>query len=186
MATFRSRYLFSLCLLPLLAGCNSGSDDIETVTVTVGSVPPLCSPPDEFRTLCPPDFADSTGNRIGTIRQIINFDYEFGTQYELLLEVVRLSDPPADGLAVEYHILEILSEEQDPVGTTYIYDAVPLVEDAFVVVREDVYALPPHEVLCADDTDCNALAEIANSGGEAYIELTMTGGSIPITLTYWN
>jgi len=102
------------------------------------------------------------------------------------VEIVELTDPPQDGADVEYRILQVLREEQDPVGKTYVYESVELIHDAFVLVRDDVYALPPHEFLCAENVDYDSLVDIANSGGVVSIELTMTGGDIPVTVTDWN
>ncbi|TRW48955.1 DUF4377 domain-containing protein [Aliidiomarina halalkaliphila] len=180
-----SRCFLGLLILLALVGCDSG-DSNETMTVTISSTPPLCPPSNESRTLCPPALLDESGVQHGTTRRIVNFNYEFGTEYQLLLEVVKLTDPPADGLDVEYRILEVLKEARDPVDTIYSYEQVSLTNDAFVFVREGVYSLPPFEFLCADDVDCDTLAAMANSGGVVAIELTMTGGEIPVTVTNWN
>lgn len=184
----KNSLLLSLLVVATLTGCNSDSgDDNERIRATIDAVPPLCSEFDQRpRTLCPPDFKDESGRRYGTTSAIVDFEHQFGTHYELLLEVVRLVDPPADGFGIEYHILETFREEQDPIGTTYVYEDVHLVDDAFVFVREGVYSLPPYEFLCAADVDCDTLANMANSGGLVTIELTMTGGEIPVTVTSWN
>lgn len=178
--------LSPILLLLFLAGC--GSDDTnEIITATIDTIPSVCSERDNrYRTLCPPKFSEDSGNGYGIIGAITNFEYEFGTQYELLLEVIHLENPPADGYGIEFRILEVLREEQDPIGTVYLYEAVPLVDDAFVAIGEGVYALPPYEFLCAENVDCDTLADMASSGGLVSIELTMTGGDIPVTVTNWN
>ncbi|MCH8492968.1 MAG: DUF4377 domain-containing protein [Idiomarina sp.] len=177
-------FFLSLSLLLTLVGCNSNNN--ETMIVTIGSTPPLCPAINEFRTLCPPTLFDESGMDQGTTSLLVNFAYKFGTEYELLVEIVELTDPPQDGADVEYRILQVLREEQDPVGTNYVYESVELIHDAFVLVRDGVYALPPHEFLCAENVDCDLLVDIANSGGVVSIELTMTGGDIPVTVTDWN
>ncbi|MGM0525648.1 MAG: DUF4377 domain-containing protein [Pseudomonadota bacterium] len=181
-------HLFSLLLLTSLVGCGStSSDENETIMATIDTVPSLCSEYDQRnRTLCAPVFKDESGEPYSGIGGIVDFEYQFGTRYELLLEVIELDDPPADGFSIEYRIIEVLSEEQDPLGTTYLYEDVHLVDDAFIVIGDGIFSLPPYEMLCADDVDCETLANMANSGGIVSIELTMTGGEIPITLTEWN
>ncbi|EGN74341.1 hypothetical protein A28LD_2127 [Idiomarina sp. A28L] len=181
-----NRYLLCLLLILALVGCNSSDNDNERLTVTIGSNPPLCPPTNEFRTICSPYLINESGGIQGTIALLVDFEYEFGTEYELLVEIVELADPPADGFSAEYRILEVLREEQDAIGTIYNYESVTLIHDAFVFIEEGVYSLPPHNFLCADDVDCDTLADMANSGGVVSIELTMTGGEIPVTVTNWN
>ncbi|RUO19262.1 hypothetical protein CWE08_09730 [Aliidiomarina iranensis] len=181
-----NKYILAPLLLLALVGCNSSDNDNERITVTIGSKPPLCPPTNEFRTLCTPALFDESGSNQGSIALLVDFQYEFGTEYELLVEIVELADPPADGFSAEYRILEVLQEEQDAIGTVYTYESVTLIHDAFVFVDEGIYALPPHNFLCADDVDCDTLVDMANSGGVVSIELTMTGGEIPVTVTNWN
>lgn len=178
------RYLIPLLLLPIV-GCDLGSSENEKITVTVDSTPQLCPPTLDYATLCNPSMVDSFGE-YHAINAIIDFEYSFGTEYELLLEVIEIDNPPADTYGAEYRVLRTIREEQDPVGTTYLYEQVSLTNNAFVFVREGVYALPPYEVLCAEDVDCDTLVDMANSGGVISVELTMTGGETPITVTNWN
>ncbi len=43
---------------------------------------------------------------------IINFDYEPGYIYDLIVKKTTVSDPPADGSSVKYELLQILSKEK--------------------------------------------------------------------------
>lgn len=168
-----------------LVGCDFGSSDNEKIIVTIGSAPKICHPTWEYATLCSPSVIDTSGVH-RSLDAVVGFEYAFGTEYELLLEVIEIKEPPADTYGYEYRILRIVREDKDPIGTTYVYEQVSLTNDAVVFVEDGVYSLPPYEFLCADDVNCDTLVDMANSGGVVSIELTMTGGAIPVTITNWN
>ncbi|RTE85932.1 MULTISPECIES: DUF4377 domain-containing protein [Gammaproteobacteria] len=177
--------LLAVTFLLLMVGCDLSSNDNEQITVTISSTPQLCHHSWEYATLCSPAVTDSSGAS-RAFSPIIDFEYEFGTEYELLLEVIEIKNPPEDSSAYEYKILRTIRQEQDPIGTTYVYQDVSLTNDAFVSVGNGIYSLPPYEFQCAENVDCDTLVGMANSGGVVSIELTMIGGEIPVAVTVWN
>lgn len=118
---------------------------------------------------------------------IFNFDYKFGTSYQLLVSQFPAAPSGGDGATVILtSLIEVLSAKPDAIGTEYVYNNVALIDSPFITQGAGVYAFYQYPFLCADNVDCDGLVAIADSGGLVNIEFEYTGGDVPITLVQWN
>lgn len=199
-----NKYILVFLITASLIGCNSSSSSDDTGVlyseVFVGStenVPELCSlitdPVFEdfgIRVFCPKLMTsdDPKYNNQYTY-SFVNFEKQFGTVYTLKVEVNHLKEPPEDASSVEKYVLEVLDEQQDPLGTVYFYKDIPLYTHAFLKGEsaENLYMIGYWSFLCAENVDCDTLVELSenNSGGLVSVEITLTGGDIPGTITAW-
>ncbi|MEX1222428.1 MAG: hypothetical protein WEA82_09995 [Idiomarina sp.] len=118
---------------------------------------------------------------------IFNFDYEFGTSYELRVTQLKAAADGSDGSTqVLTDLVEVSSSEADGIGTEYVYNEVELIENPFSDKEDGVYGFYQYEFLCADSVDCDGLVAIGDSGGLVELIFEYTGGDVPITLVEWN
>lgn len=198
-----NKYTFALFLAVSLAGCDLDSSSDKKNEVFIGSteaVPELCDIiPDPITDLfgayvfCPKPMSSDDPNYDNLYNySFVNYTKQFGTAYTFKVEVVHLDDPLQDASSVELYVLEVLAEQQDPLGTVYIYHDIPLYTEVFLAGMpeydaEDVYRIGFRRFHCAEDVDCDTLVELSesNSGGLVSVEITLTGGEIPGTITAW-
>jgi len=123
------------------------------------------------------------------IDAIEGFDYRWGFSYELRMLVYTEPDPAADGGSERYELVEVVSEEEDPVGSTYELLRVVWYETDTTFRRSgDNYLFLGQEFSCADGADCEALYELNSPGAEVNVTFRYLGhdsGSAPIELASW-
>lgn len=178
-------YVLSLTLVTtLLFGCGSSSDTTE-YTVTVAPKPVYYGLGLEFT---PELVALATRQNGDTmfVTDILGFEHEFGTSYELRVLERKVDTNYADDSPVSRTLIEVINAQTDPIGTSYIYNDVELSGPAFSSKNDGVYEFYPYEFLCAEGVDCDGLVAIADSGGLVEIEFEYTGGDVPITLVRWD
>ncbi|WP_417659467.1 hypothetical protein [Pseudidiomarina sp.] len=126
-------------------------------------------------------------NGVDTVASdIFNFEYEFGTSYELRVGQFPAA-PSGDGATIILtSLIEVVSATPDAIGTSYRYDNVELRGNPFTEETTGIYGFYQYDFLCADNVDCDALVAIADSGGLVSVEFEYTGGDVPITLVWWN
>lgn len=166
-----------------LLGC--GSDDTTEYIVTVASEPVYYGLGLEFT----PELvaiATRQNNQTMFATDIIGFEHEFGTSYELRVLEKKVDTNYADDSPVSRTLIEVISSQADPIGTSYLYNEVELSGPALSSNNDGVYEFYPYEFLCAEDVDCDALVAIADSGGLVEVEFEYTGGDVPITLVRWD
>jgi len=175
--------LASICTL-FLSACGGSSDDTIVYAVSVPSQPEYFDTAVFNDTL--PLNAKATGKDGPDTRAngIAGFSHRFGTQYEL--EISRTETEINGTYAPVYRLISVISEKRDEVGTVYTFPNVHLYSRPIYIDASGKYRFSPYEFLCAENIDCDALVNIADSGGIVSIEFTLTDSeTVPITLTSW-
>lgn len=170
-----------LALMTLyLSGCNDSTDPPKEYIMSVPSSPVYYGSGLAFTPVIGVPGQLQNGNTI-FVHGIFDFDYKFGTSYEL-----RLVEFDVTSEGASLRVAEIISAVSDPIGTRYVYSDVELTRTSFTDESDEVYAFHRYEFLCAEGVDCDSLVAIADSGGLVEVEFEYTGGDVPITLVRWN
>jgi len=177
--------LFAVLTTTLLASCG-GSDepsDPNAYRANVSSTPQYYGIDSTIHI----DAFAEVQNGVDTVASdIFNFEYEFGTSYELRVGQFPAAASGDGSTVILTSLIEVVSATPDAIGTSYKYDNVELSGNPFTEESAGVYGFYQYEFLCADNVDCDGLVAIADSGGLVNIEFEYTGGDVPITLVWWN
>ena len=98
--------LIALIAMTML-GCQSQNENIQTFIIgpelqeCVGVAPMMCMMVKK----------DTDEDFLFFYDQIEGFDYEEGFTYELLVQVDEVKNPPADGSALQYSLVELVSKQ---------------------------------------------------------------------------
>ncbi|ESP92559.1 DUF4377 domain-containing protein [Pseudoalteromonas luteoviolacea] len=115
---------------------------------------------------------------------IENFDYRWGTRYELIVEVKDIENPPADSSSKRYQLSEISSQQEDSINTVYEYQNVDLLDSTFVS-NNGSFEFLGQVFECANQVDCDKLVEINNTAGAVNLTFVYIGNG-RIKLSHWN
>lgn len=165
-----------------LLGCNDSSIEPEQpaqYTVSVPSSPVYYGVDGSHPILGVPAEIDS--GRTIFVDDVFDFEYEFGTSYQLQLVTFKT----ADGTTY-LKLVEVISAEPDAIGTSYVYSDVELTRGSFTEKSSGVFGFFGYSFLCEQDLDCASLVAISQSGGLVEVEFEYTGGAVPITLVRWD
>ncbi|WP_126798697.1 hypothetical protein [Aliidiomarina soli] len=170
-----------------MAGCNSSENDeidnAQVYQVEVAAKPTYAEPGTmHVNTL----YVIATGLDGPDVRAgaITGFNHRFGSSYRL--EIRRYPSTSSNEADYVHELVQVLEENEDPAGTVYEYPQVTLVDEPVYVNSQGSYMMGPYPFLCGEGVDCDTLVEMNQSGGVVRIELTLTGGDIPVTLTDWD
>lgn len=95
---------------------------------------------------------------------IRDFQFQWGHQYSLTVDVSRVENPPADSSDREYTLLSVDSESVDTAGTLYFYSDVELLQNTFTKDGTD-YAFLGQPFRCLQAVECDSLVSMSGSGG---------------------
>jgi hypothetical protein len=145
-----------------------------------------------YKAVCPGWISSSSlcnvqvknGTNINYYNDIEGFEFVWGHRYNILVNVSEIKNPPADASSLKYEMIEIISENEDSIGTQYQYDLVELLEHTFTKTDDTFYFLF-QEFECADNVDCDTLVNINNSGGLVNVVFDYLGNG-KIALVYWD
>lgn len=176
--------MFYICFLSLiLISCGSDSKSkIEELSVLsyknscIGMVQYLCSV----------SINENTGEPKNIHTWIESFDFIWGHNYQLKVEVTQLDNPPADGSSEKWLVKEVTSDIEDNVGQQYLIKSIWLLSNTFTIDLEtNQYKFLGKEFTCSSDVDCDALVGINDTGGVVDVTFEYVGSG-NITLVNWN
>lgn len=177
---------------PVDNGNNGGTDpteEAEEVTLFVESVARDCILEGQHLCLLVRESEEGDIALLPGVDAIEGFDYRWGFSYELRMLVYTVPDPPADGSSERYELVEVISQSEDTVGSTYELLRVEWYEADVTFRRSgDNYLFLGQAFSCADNVDCEALYELNNPGAEVNLTFRYLGhdsGDAPIELTNW-
>lgn len=164
-----------------LLGCDSSTETEQPLDyiVSVPSAPVYYGSGVELTPVIGVPAQTQEGQQI-FVSKIFDFDYQFGTAYELRLTTFKTSD------GTYLKLDEVISSESDAIGTSYIYSDVELTRGSFTEKSSGVYGFFGYSFYCSDEVDCASLVAISQSGGLVEVEFEYTGGAVPITLVRWD
>ncbi|TMP77173.1 hypothetical protein CWB73_20635 [Pseudoalteromonas phenolica] len=116
--------------------------------------------------------------------QIEGFDFTWGSQYELIISISNIKNPPADSSSKQYKLNRIKSQTEDSVGTKYDYKLIELLDNTFIK-QADTYYFLGTPFVCGSEVDCELLVSLNNSGGLVNATFEYLGEG-EIQLTQWN
>ncbi|RUO65101.1 hypothetical protein SAMN06297229_1539 [Pseudidiomarina planktonica] len=180
--TFVRSVLLALSACYLL-GCNDSSPEPvqpQEYTISAPSNPVYYGPGVALSPLIGVP-AQLDNGQIIFVDDVFDFEYQFGTSYELRLVTFQTSDG-----TTYFKLVEVISAEPDAIGTSYIYSDVELTRGSFTEKSSGVFGFFGYSFLCAQNLDCASLVAISQSGGLVEVEFDYTGGAVPITLVRWN
>lgn len=121
---------------------------------------------------------------------IEGFDFRWGFQYELMLNGFPDDDPDAEAPGRRFELSEIISEQEDPIGTQYQLNNIRWQErDVTFRQAEDHYLFLDQPFLCGENVNCDALYSLDSPGGEVNLTFRYLGYAdnslAPIELIRW-
>ena len=99
--------------------------------------------------------------------------------------ITELSNPPADGSSLKYELQQIVSDDEDTIGTNYEYELVELLDSTFTKDLDGKYYFLEQPFTCSTTVDCDTLVNLNNSGGLVNVTFEYSGNG-KIVLTQWN
>lgn len=172
-------------------GNNGSGDETQEVTVFVESGARDCQSEGEGQVLCLL-VRESEEEEFGLLpaSAIEGFDYQWGFFYELQIRVFPEPDPPSDGARERYELVDVVSREEEQLGTTYELSRVVWYETDVTFRRSgDDYLFLGQEFSCASGTDCEGLYGLNNPGAEVNVTFRYLGhddGGAPMELIEWD
>ncbi|MBQ4836612.1 DUF4377 domain-containing protein [Pseudoalteromonas luteoviolacea] len=115
---------------------------------------------------------------------IENFDYQWGTRYELVVKTKDVKNPPTDGSSMQYQLSEISTQQEDPIDTEYKYSNVDLLDSTFVS-NNGSFKFLGQAFECAKKVDCDKLVDLNNTAGAVNLTFSYVGNG-QIELINWN
>jgi len=136
--------------------------------------------------LCSVTKNENTGEPENIHTWIESFNFIWGHNYQLKVEITHLDNPPADGSSEKWQVKEVISDIEDKVGQKYLIKSISLFSNTFTIDLEtNQYQFLGKEFKCSDNVDCGALVGINDTGGVVDVIFEYAGlGNI--TLTQWN
>lgn len=178
------RMLGVLLLTVLTVSCGDSSDDqeVEQISIQFMSYKKPCY--GLFQKLCLVESNDDS--LLNFYDSIDGFEFVWGHAYKLQVNVTKLADNKyyADRSSVEYELVEVLSDEEDAIGSVYQFNLVELLSSTVTKEASSYYFLG-QAFQCSSEVDCDALVELNDSGG--YVNLTFEyAGNDQIILSGWD
>jgi hypothetical protein len=104
---------------------------------------------------------------------IRGFTYEWGYDYELLVLVTRIPDPPADASSIDYKLLEIVQKKRVTAGTVFEFPSVWAPE---LIKRktESEFELGYADRFICDAEDCENVASLLEQEMSLLMEFRFT------------
>lgn len=167
--------VISCCCLISCNGSSTDRSDSEAERIQLQSSMAVCRT--LFQRLC----LQTADNELFSV-PIEGFNFVWGHTYELSLDVTEIEDPPADGSSIKYELVEIISDIEDNLGSTYVYDSVVLLDNTFTK-ESDVYFFLGQTFTC--HVDCDSLVNMNNSGGLVNVTFEYIGNG-EMLLVQWN
>lgn len=177
------RILLNLCIPLVLVSCGSDSNS-KSENISILSYKNSCIGMVQY--LCAVSKNQNTGEPENIHTWIENFDFIWGHNYQLKVEIIHLDNPPADGSSEKWQVKEVISDIEDKVGQKYIIKSISLFSNTFTIDFDtNQYLFLGKEFKCSDNVDCDALVGINDTGG--VVDVTFEyAGSGKITLVSWN
>jgi len=177
------RILLNLCIPLVLVSCGSDSKS-KSENISILSYKNSCIGMVQY--LCSVSKNENTGEPVNIHTWIENFDFIWGHNYQLKVEITHLDNPPADGSSEKWQVKEVISDIEDKVGQKYFIKSIRLFTNTFTIDLEtNQYQFLGKEFDCSSDVDCDALVGINDTGG--VVDVTFEyAGSGKITLVNWN
>lgn len=147
------KLLLLLVALGSLCSCTKDDEQAETIAMRINHFQTTGIGEAAMLTLLV-----QTGDAIGTdtwtkfYSTIEGFDYKPGRIYEVTLETTPINNPPADGSAVSYMLLDITSTQEVPDETLFDID-LKINGENFITSDSRL------QLLQQIDLDCNALCD---------------------------
>ena len=147
------KLLLLLVTLGSLCSCTKDDEQAETIAMRINHFQNTGIGEAAMLTLLV-----QTGDAIGTetwtkfYSTIEGFDYEPGRVYDVTLKTTPINNPPADGSAVSYTLLDITSTQEVPDETLFDID---LKINGENFITSDLGLQLLHQI----DLDCNALCD---------------------------
>lgn len=91
--------------------------------------------------------------------QIEGFNYEWGYVYKLKVKITDVVNPPEDGPAKIYRLIEVLSKENEP-STTLFDIAASRVSDLVINLSAGLYELYGEKEFSCMPVDCSSLESL--------------------------
>lgn len=173
-----------LCIVLFLSLCSCSDDDphSERVSLSVESYLRPCY--SMVQQLCMHGSDVDDKEAWFYYGEIAGFDYRWGSEYEIIVEVTQVDNPPMDAPSENYRLIDISSVIEDQIGTIYECLEVQLLEETFTIDNGEYYFLrKPFK--CAPDVDCDALVGPYNSGEFVDIRFEYMGSG-QIQLVHWD
>ena len=147
------KLLLLLVTLGSLCSCTKDDEQAETIAMRINHFQNTGIGEAAMLTLLV-----QTGDAIGTetwtkfYSTIEGFDYEPGRVYDVTLKTTPINNPPADGSAVSYTLLDITSTQEVPDETLFAID-LKINGENFITSDSGL------QLLNQIDLDCNALCD---------------------------
>ncbi|WP_394175132.1 DUF4377 domain-containing protein [Thalassotalea litorea] len=179
---FKRNLLLILCSLLVISCGGSEDDNQEEVTVHIKSYRSVCD--FSVQSLCIIARFEPQTEYQDFHLAFENFTPEWGHSYELNVLVTSFSSSDADQLPPTYEVLQLISENEDVIGTEYQYDNAEI-KSATFTFEDGNYLFLGHPYTCLDGVDCDVLVAMTNSGGLVNLTFEYLGNG-EIGLSYWN
>ncbi|WP_414827557.1 DUF4377 domain-containing protein [Alteromonas sp. H39] len=147
----------------VLSACSSDDDASEIRQLTILSHKVVCEADSQQLCLSASGQNDLTAF-FPFYEDIRDFQFQWGHQYTLTVDVSKVENPPADGSDRQYTLLSVDSESIDATGTLYLYSDVELLENTFTKDGTD-YAFLGQPFSCLQPDACDSLVSMSGSGG---------------------
>ncbi|WP_218310715.1 DUF4377 domain-containing protein [Alteromonas antoniana] len=147
----------------LLNACSSDDESSEVRQLSIQSHKVVCEAVSQQLCLSASGQNDLTAF-FPFYEDIRDFQFQWGHQYSLTVEVSRVENPPADGSDREYTLLSVDSESVDTAGTLYFYSDVELLQNTFTKDGTD-YTFLGQPFSCLQAVECDSLVSMSGSGG---------------------
>lgn len=171
-----------LCIFTISCGNSSDEPETELQTFQFMSYKQACY--GIVQKLCLVESNDDS--MLNFYSQIDGFDFVWGHTYTVQVIVTELTADEiyADGSSQKYELYNVISNDEDNVGSVYKYSLVELLSST-VTKESGIYYFLGQPFECSLETDCDALVELNNSGG--YVNLNFKyAGNGQLILTSWD
>lgn len=125
----------------------------------------------------------ATGSRSFFYDNIQGFEFIWGHTYELVVNVSPVENPLADGSSSRYELVNITSDIEDSMESTYSFERVDMLE-ATITKQADRYYFLGQAFTCAREVNCDDLVLLSTTGGMVDLVFSYTGNG-QIQLDQW-
>ena len=101
---------------------------------------------------------------------IEGFEFEWGYNYELLISVHEVPDPPADGSSREYRLIRTVSKKATPAESTFDFPSV-YAPELIQKANDNTFRLGFEQLLSCTPTDCQTMASLLEQQFSIFFEL---------------
>ena len=101
---------------------------------------------------------------------IEGFDFTWGDNYELLISVHEVPDPPADGSSLKYRLIRIVSKTPAPAQSTFDFPSV-YAPELIRRISENTFQLGFERIFSCTLADCQTIASLLDQQFSISLEL---------------